>query len=422
MSEWKDRWENTTLNEVCDLIPGFAFKSKDFGDYPTKAIKIGDIHPPRINTDTLVGVNLEAYNITKLEKFKVLKGDFILAMTGATIGKIGRYNDEAPAYINQRTLRFCVNDSTDSQFIYYVVNTNYFRDFIFSHVDNLTAQPNISAGTVATYTFQLPPLEVQQRISAVLTVLDEKIELNRRLNDNLEAMAQALYDYWFVQFDFPDENGKPYKTSGGKMVWNEVLKREIPEGWSAASLQSIQGNIITGKTPSTAETSYFGGDVPFITIDDIRGHRFVFRTSRTLTEDGAATQSKKYLPENSLCCSCIGTVGVIGFTGRKSQTNQQINSIVFSDKRYAEFIYFSLLLHFKYADAKMGNVIKNMNKEEFASISLLHPPMALIEKFHKATVEAFERIKNAEHNTVSLQEQRDFLLPLLMNGQVKVTE
>ena len=409
MSEWKDRWENTTLNEVCDLIPGFAFKSKDFGDYPTKAIKIGDIHPPRINTDTLVGVNLEAYNITKLEKFKVLKGDFILAMTGATIGKIGRYNDEALAYINQRTLRFCVNDSTDSQFIYYVVNTNYFRDFIFSHVDNLTAQPNISAGTVATYTFQLPPLEVQQRISAVLTVLDEKIELNRRLNDNLESMAQALYDYWFVQFDFPDENGKPYKSSGGKMVWNEVLKREIPEGWTTETVGEITMCHDSRRIPlSGKERESMQGDIPYYGATGIFGYvnRHIFDGDFVLLAEDGSVMNDKGRP-------------IVQRVSGKVWINNHAH-VLQPIKEHGCKLLMMILSEIPVEKIKTGSIQAKINQANLNAYNLVKIPRFLISRMNKILDEIDSRILAIAREISTLTKQRDFLLPLLMNGQVQV--
>ena len=113
------------------------------------------------------------------------------------------------------------------------------------------------------------------------------------INQNLEAMAKQLYDYWFVQFDFPNEEGKPYKSSGGEMVWNEKLKRNMPKEWCAMTIGEVENNIITGKTPSCADEDNFGGDIPFITIDDIRGNLFVFNSQRTLSTKGAESQTKK---------------------------------------------------------------------------------------------------------------------------------
>ena len=233
-------------------------------------------------------------------------------------------------------------------------------------------------------------------------------------------MAKQLYDYWFVQFDFPNEEGKPYKSSGGKMVWNEKLKREIPKEWCAMTIGEVENNIITGKTPSCADEDNFGGDIPFITIDDIRGNLFVFNSQRTLSTKGAESQTKKYLPSGSLSISCIGTIGVMGFIAKLSQTNQQINSIVFENEHNREFVYFALNLYFENAKAKTGNVFANMSKDEFASIKVVYPPKQILQEFHNKVVAIFDNIKNNIDEINALTKQRDELLPLLMNGQAMV--
>lgn len=249
---------------------------------------------------------------------------------------------------------------------------------------------------------------------------DIKIQYSIPINDNLEKMARQLYDYWFVQFDFPDENGRPYKSSGGKMVWNEKLKRKIPKEWKAKAIGEIENNIITGKTPSCADEDNFGGDIPFVTIDDIRGNLFVFNSQRTLSIKGAESQEKKYLPVGSLSVSCIGTIGVMGYTAKLSQTNQQINSIVFKNEYNREFMYFALKMYFENAKAKTGNVFANMSKEEFAAIKVVYPPKHILQLFHNKVAAIFNGIKNNINEMNNLTKQRDELLPLLMNGQASV--
>ena len=260
----------------------------------------------------------------------------------------------------------------------------------------------------------------EENIGNMMVDIMSKINANRQINDNLEAMAKQLYDYWFVQFDFPDENGKPYKSNGGAMVWNDKLKREIPQGVDAKKIGDIENNIITGKTPSCADEDNFGGDIPFVTIDDIRGNLFVFEAQRTLSIKGADSQEKKYLPIGSLSVSCIGTIGIMGFVVRLAQTNQQINSIVFEHEYNKEFLYFSLRLYFENAKAKTGNVFANMSKEEFASIIVAYPQKQTLQAFHNKVAPIFDSIKNNIEEINTLTKQRDELLPLLMNGQATV--
>ena len=180
------KWNKVALSEICDLVAGYAFKSKDFGDYDSKVIKITHITPPSVNMNDLAGVDISKYNVSKLEKYIVKAGDYILAMTGATIGKIGRV-EHGSAYINQRVLLFKPRPSVDKEYLYYALQQYEFAQYIISHVDSDSAQPNISAGTIAKYPIVLPPIETQKRIGALLRAYDEKRENNRKINDNLAA-------------------------------------------------------------------------------------------------------------------------------------------------------------------------------------------------------------------------------------------
>ena len=316
---------------------------------------------------------------------------------------------------------FRVKEGWSSYFIYqywqYLYSNGVFFNFEgkTSGIKNLQLDIALSTIEIGTY-----PIETQTSIANCLKAIENKIALNRSINHNLEAMAKQLYDYWFVQFDFPDENGRPYKSSGGKMVWNEKLKRKIPEGWSAKHLNQIENNIITGKTPSTSIKSNFQGDIPFITIDDIRQELFIFNTSRTLSAKGANSQVRKTLPEGSLCCSCIGTPGILGFVGIAGQTNQQINSIIFHNVHNREFLYFSLDLYFQFASAKIGNILPNMSKMEFGKILLPYPSNRLVERYHTIVNPIFQKIRTNTKELLELTKLRDELLPLLMNGQVSV--
>ncbi|MBR5563609.1 MAG: restriction endonuclease subunit S [Bacteroidales bacterium] len=188
------------LSDVCDLIPGFAFKSSEFGEHQTKAVKIGDIQPPYVNYASMAGVDVTKYTLSKLAKYEIHKGDFVLAMTGATIGKIGRYISNTGAYINQRVLKFKPHEDVNSDFIYYIVSSTSFQKYILNNVDSETAQPNISAGSVGKYEFELPSLEEQNRIADILVSLDNKIQLNRQINDNLEQQASSLLSDWISTY------------------------------------------------------------------------------------------------------------------------------------------------------------------------------------------------------------------------------
>ncbi|OYP45842.1 hypothetical protein CIK96_07895 [Prevotella sp. P4-98] len=362
---------------------------------------------------------------------KTLKaGDLIIEKSGGSpTQSTGRIiyvsEDMIKAKGNVVCSNFCtafrVKAGWNPLYVYYFWQNVYNHGAFFNFEGKTSGIKNLQLdNALSAIDIEYLPLEKQNRIVASLASIDEKIKVNRQINDNLEAMAKQLYDYWFVQFDFPNEEEKPYKSSGGAMVWNEKLKREIPKGLDAQKIGDIEKNIITGKTPSCADEDNFGGDIPFVTIDDIRGNLFVFGAQRTLSTKGADSQEKKYLPIGSLSVSCIGTIGVMGFVAKLAQTNQQINSIVFEHEYNKEFLYFALRVYFENAKAKTGNVFANMSKEEFASIIVTYPPKQILQAFHNKIAPIFDSIKNNIEEINVLTKQRDELLPLLMNGQTSV--
>ena len=345
------------------------------------------------------------------------KGDVLVANIRPYLKKVWFADSEGGC--SSDVLAFRAKNGHCSLFLYTVLMQDAFFDYAMSGAKG-SKMPRGDKDQIMRY--ELPtftPME-EENIGNMMVDIMSKINVNRQINDNLEAMAKQLYDYWFVQFDFPNEVGKPYKSSGGAMVWNEKLKRKIPQGLDATKIGDIEKNIITGKTPSCADDGNFGGDIPFVTIDDIRGNLFVFEAQRTLSTKGADSQEKKYLPIGSLSVSCIGTIGIMGFVARLAQTNQQINSIVFKHEYNKEFLYFSLKLYFENTKAKTGNVFANMSKEEFASIIVAYPPKQILQAFHNKVAPIFDSIKNNIEEINSLTKQRDELLPLLMNGQATV--
>ena len=410
------KWKTVKISDVADICLGKMLdQEKNQGNYMPYLANIN----VRWGEFDLSNIRKMRFESDELEKFSLKYGDIIMC-EGGEPGRCAIWKQHNSNILFQKALhRIRTHECLDSNYLYYVLllmgKHNSFDPFLTG--STIKHLPSIK---LAIIDIPLPPLLIQRKIAAVLTALDDKIALNRRINDKLEAMAKRLYDYWFVQFDFPDENGRPYKSSGGKMVWNEALKREIPAGWEVKRLGDIENKIITGKTPSTSVVDYFGGNIPFITIDDIRKGKFVVISERTLTEKGANSQLGKYLSPFSLCCSCIGTIGLIGFTSIISQTNQQINSIVFQDKTNLEFLYFALKHYFNNASIKTGNIFSNMNKEEFSSITIIYPKNCLLSLFHNKLASFFNNQLYLEKQSAHLTSLRDRLLPLLMNGQVEV--
>ena len=376
------------LSDVCDLIPGFAFKSSEFGDYQTKAVKIGDIQPPYVNYASMAGVDISKYAMCKLAKYEISKGDFVLAMTGATIGKIGRYISDTGAYINQRVLKFKPHDEINSDFIYYVVSSTSFQKYILNNVDSETAQPNISAGSVGKYEFELPSLEEQNRIANILASLDNKIQLNRQINDNLEQQAEALYKSWFVDFE-------PFKDQ-------EFVESEfglIPEGWQCTTLSELL-SIKYGKDHKKLAE----GTIP------VYGSGGLMRYVDTKLHEGEAV----LIPRK-------GTLNNVMYVNEAFWT---VDTMFYSiPKQENSCIYAYLFLANKdLASMNAGSAVPSMTTDILNNILIIAPPAEVLRQFNNICNVYFSRINQNNIENANLSNQRDTLLPKLMSGELKINE
>ncbi|TII07702.1 restriction endonuclease subunit S [Streptococcus suis] len=367
-----------------------------------------------------ISENTKEVDISEVQKYYIDLDDYSLLMgINGTIGNLAFYRGES--ILLGKSSAYIAFDSDINKFYYYYFQLKGIKKYFYEVATGSTIK-NLSLKSLQTMRVPVPRKSEYKNIVNVLERLDQKIALNNQINEELEAMAKTLYDYWFVQFDFPDENGKPYKSSGGKMVYNDQLKREIPEGWGVKQLGEIETNIVTGKTPSRSIPENFGGDIPFITIGDIRGNTFIYSSAETLSDLGVDGQRKKFLPPNSLCVSCIATIGEIGFTTQLSQTNQQINSIIFNDVNHMYFLYFTLKLFFESSKTKTGNTFANMSKDDFSNILITYPESSIIKNYYEKVKSMFDKIKCLQLQNQELIQLRDWLMPMLMNGQVRVED
>ena len=403
------------LGEICTIVPGYAFKATDFGKGLNYVIKIKDIMPPYIDI-----LHSEKVETVIDKKYEIKYGDFVMAMTGATIGKIGKLqiDSESKVYINQRVCKFIPEAFCDKEYLYYKLNTQEFQQFIYNNVDSKLAQPNIGHPTIYKYELELPLLSEQRRIGQFLKAIDDKIALNRSINHNLEAMAKQLYDYWFVQFDFPDENGMPYKSSGGKMVWNEKLKREIPEGWHCGNLFEIavftNGLACQKFRPKPGEKP-----LPVIKIREMH--------------DGISSDPEEVSPDipesvkvynGDVLFSWSASLEVMVWAYGLGGLNQHIFKVTSANGFPKSFYYFQLLNYVdvfkKMAEARkttMGHITQDHLQQSTIAIP---NDKDIADKFEKRVSPILTGTVKQQEVISILTKLRDSLLPLLMNGQVSV--
>ena len=260
----------------------------------------------------------------------------------------------------------------------------------------------------------------QKKIAAVLSALDAKIDCNNRINAELEAMAKTLYDYWFVQFDFPDANGKPYKSSGGKMVYNSTLKREIPAGWRDSNILAV-ADLLGGGTPTKKKPEFWNGNIPFFTPTDANGNIFKFATEDYITDEGLKKSSTKLFEKNTILITARGSVGKLVLAGVDMAMNQSCYALRAKSGISHTFLFFltkELIHHLQVKSS--GSVFDSIVSNDIEFTILAIPNTPLVEKFASIIEPAFEHIANNIRENQQLTQLRDWLLPMLMNGQVTV--
>lgn len=280
--------------------------------------------------------------------------------------------------------------------------------------------PSLNTAILSNAPLSVPDKGTQQKIAAVLSVLDAKIDCNNRINAELEAMAKTLYDYWFVQFEFPDANGKPYKSCGGKMVFNSTLKRKIPAGWEGSNILVV-ADLLGGGTPTKKKPEYWNGAIPFFTPTDADRSIFKFATADYITGEGLKKSSTKLFEKNTVFITARGSVGRLVLAGVGMAMNQSCYALRAKpgiSHTYLFFVTKELIHHL--AVKSSGSVFDSIVSNDIELTYLAIPGSTIIEKFAAVAEPAFDRIAiNTEENH-HLTQLRDWLLPMLMNGQVTV--
>jgi type I restriction enzyme S subunit len=297
------------------------------------------------------------------------------------------------------------------------------------HVGTLI--PHFKKGDFDKLLLPVPDKKTQETVGDTYFELSDKIELNRRMNATLEAMARALFQSWFVDFDPVraklDGRHPAALDPATAALFPEHLEDSplghIPKGWEVKTVGDI-GDVICGKTPPTSVADYYGQDIPFITIPDMHGNVFGAATARKLSHAGANSQANKTLPPGSLCVSCIATPGLVVITSEDSQTNQQINSVVPHQKEETYFWYWVMNgLGAEIASSGSGgSVLVNLSKGRFETLQVVKPPHALIRAYHTTVRPLFEAILANTHQSRTLATLRDTLLPKLLSGELSVAE
>jgi len=461
MSEWME----ISIGKYCKIQGGFAFKSNDFIEKGVPVAKIKNVKERDIDlTDCgFVDENLANSN----SDYFVKKGDVLISMTGSgmnapnsIVGRVARHIGSDNAFlINQRVGRFLIKDETqlDKHFLFHYLSPKERQLELVSIATGSANQVNISGKQIESLKINLPSLPEQKTIAHILGTLDEKIALNRQMNQTLEAMAQALFKSWFVDFDpvmdnalavgneIPDElqamaekrSLVPEKQKllsknpdlAGKFpssfVFNETLEKWIPEGWKVKSLNKII-KLIGGGTPKTSNGEYWNGNIPWFSVVDAPNDSdvFVINTEKKVSEEGVKNSSTQILREGTTIISARGTVGKCAIVGVPMAMNQSCYGIQSLNENEDIFTY--LLVRKNVSDLQNkshGSVFSTITRDTFNAIDVVVPQRGKVINVFESTLKYnFEKIKSNLFEIRTLTQLRDRLLPELISGKVRVKD
>ena len=410
------------LGEIAEVIGGVTFNKADIATSGIRILRGGNIQNGEI---CLKEDDVYLPHIYKDNKNTILEGDTILVASTGSVEVLGK---AATAFsplgevqigaflriIRPKKMKYAALISAHLQ-------SSRFREYIQKQAKG-TSINNIRNEYLINFLLYVPNEDSLVDFSAFYHTIHRKIALNRAINHNLEAMAKQLYDYWFVQFDFPNAEGKPYKSSGGKMVWNEKLKRELPILWEVKQVYDI-AEVFNGATPSTADEQNYGGDVVWVTPKDLseQKQKFIYHGERNISQMGYNSCSAYLLPINTILMSSRAPIGLLAIAKKELCTNQGFKNFVPKEGSMAAYMYYYLQTHIKQIEQLgTGTTFKEVSREDILKFPILRPSDKVLNLWKEKVTALNDRQLELQKENENLTKLRDELLPLLINGQVSV--
>ena len=405
------------LGEVADLSIGFVGTvTTQYENGGIPFLRTLNVKPYKIIDNDLKRITKEFHESQK--KSKLMEGDVAMVHTGVP-GICCVIPEE---YNNSNCIDMIVikphKDKINAHYLAAYMNTVGYKHIEKQQVGCI--QKHFNLKDAEELEIFLPDIETQNKIGEMVNNINNKIENNNAINAELESMAKTIYDYWFLQFEFPNEDGKPYKSSGGKMVWNEELKREIPEGWEVSDLSKLCdfNNGINYDKEELGDKDY-----KIVNVRNISSTTLLLDKSDLDTICLKSNQADKYLVENDdILIARSGTPGAVRLL------ESDVNDIIYcgfiirckpKNKEQRYYLTYSLkLLEGSNATKTGGSILQNVSQETLKQISVCIPPNEIVEKYNESINDILRKMQNVIEENRELTSLRDFLIPMLMNGQV----
>jgi len=362
------------------------------------------------NTITELGVKESSTRLAKI-------GDIVIASAGQGFTRGQASLCKIDTYINQSLISIrCNREKAFNVYVFY--NLRYRYEELRQISDGHSIRGSLTTKMMKSVDIKLPSLETQKAIANILSSLDDKIELNNKINRNLEELAQTLYKQWFVDFDFPNVDGEPYKSSGGEMVESELGL--IPFGWKIGTIESVC-NTVLGGTPSRKREEFWNGDINWINSGEVNQFRII-RPSEMITKKGYENSSTKLMPKKTTVIAITGaTLGAVSLLEIDSCANQSVIGILQNDNIKYSFIYPTIknVIH-NMIGRQTGGAQQHINKNDVNSYKIVVPDKHLLNRFHEVVDTIYNEIANRIFQNQKVSKLRDELLPKLLSGEIEV--
>ena len=395
-------WEETTLGELINFTTGKLNSNAAVvdGEYPFFTCS-----PETLSIDTYAfdckAILLAGNNANGQYPIKIYSGKF-------------------NAYQRTYVITPKNDEEVDLDYLYYLlrIQLNYFKE-----ISQGSATKFLTVVILRNLSLELPPLPVQKSIAAILSNLDRKISNLRQQNETLESIAQTLFKHWFVDFEFPNEDGKPYKSSGGAMVRSDL--RDIPGGWEVGKLGD-EIETLGGGTPSTTVSEYWeNGDILWYSPTDLTRSKTLFSlgSEKKITKIGLERSSAKLFSKYSLLLTSRATIGEVTINTQDACTNQGFITIIPNQVFSIYFLYGWLLTQVNLIkQLASGSTFPEISKSTFRDFPFLKPDVEILIRYDQTVKPIFQKIETNTKQIQTLTQTRDRLLPKLMSGQLRIPE
>lgn len=415
-------WRVIELDAVC-TVTDCQHKTAPVVDYKTKfrMLRTTNIRNGRINSDDTRYVTEETYETWSV-RGKLVEDDVILTRE-APMGEVGIIKSSYERFfLGQRMLQLKAKaDVILPYFLYYSLLAPEVQNQIKMHEGTGSVVSNIRIPALKKFKLKVPALNTQESVSRVLRLLDDKFDLNNAINKNLEEMAQALFKRWFIDFEFPNENGEPYKSSGGEFVESELGL--IPRGWKIGTINDLCEAIFSGGTPSTRDESYWNGDYNWLSSGETR-NSYIITTEKTITKAAVENSSTRLAKKYDVVIASAGqgsTRGQTSISLLDTYINQSIIALRANQKAtYSSYLFFNLkgkydeLRQISDSNSIRGSLTTSMLK----SYKVIVPPLAIQDQICPLLTSFIDSSEYYMRQNKNLSEQKDNLLPKLMSGEI----